>query len=126
MSLPFVPPGAVITVGASGNVAAGTAAASLAATAGYQNFVTGFQITSSGSTAAAVVDVTLTGLVGGTITYSYTTVAGATLKNDPLIVTFPTPIPATGANVAITLSVPSLGAGNAHTGVAIQGFRVPA
>jgi hypothetical protein len=119
-------PGAVQTGGASGNVANATAAASLAATASYLNYVTGFTITPGGSTAAALVSATLTGCVGGTQTFTVGTPAGATLIGTPLVVDFSTPIPATAANLAITISLPALGAGNTNAATTIRGFRVPA
>jgi hypothetical protein len=119
-------PGAVQTGGASGNVANATAAASLAATASYLNYVTGFTITAAGATAAAVVNATLTGCVGGTQTFTFTFPAGATVAATPLVVNFATPIPATAANLAITISLPAAGAGNTNAATTIRGFRVPA
>jgi hypothetical protein len=117
-----VPSSAVISA-SSGNVAAGTATATLAAQQGMLNRLCGFVITSSGSTAAAVVSPTVTGVKGGTMTYTYTTVAGATLANNPLIVTFAPCVPATAPNVAIVVSMPSLGAGSTNAAVVANGFQ---
>ena len=108
----------------SGNVAAATATATLAATQGYLNRICGFQITSSGSTGAAVVSPTVTGIKGGTMTFTYTTVAGATLANAPLTVAFSPCLPATGPNVAIAVALPSLGAGNTNATVSAQGYQL--
>lgn len=107
----------------SGNVAAATATATIAAIDGQTNYLCGFAITSSGSTAAAVVSVTVTGLLGGTQTYTYTSVAGVTLANAPLVVQFPACVQASGQNVAIAVSMPTLGAGNTNASVNAFGFR---
>lgn len=113
----------VATISASsGNVAAGTAAATIAAN-GQQNYLCGFSITSAGSTGATIVSATVTGLTGGTQTYTYATVAGVTLGNQPLVVTFQACLAATGPNVAITVSLPSLGAGNTNATVNAWGYR---
>jgi hypothetical protein len=116
------PRGATPVTASSGNVANASGAASLAAVAGKTNYVTGFQITSTGSTAAAVVAATLAGILGGTATYIYATVAGATLKNQDLLVRFAIPVPASAVNTAITITLPALGAGNTNAAVSIQGF----
>lgn len=108
----------------SGNVANASAVASLAAAVGLTNYITGFQITASGATAASVVDATVTGLIGGTATYSFTFPAGATVGATPLVVTFPQAIPASAANTAITVTLPASGAGGAHASVNVFGFRL--
>ena len=107
-----IPSGAQTAVASSGNVAAASAVATLAAPIeGKKNYVTGFLITSAGATAAAVVLGTITGLVGGTITFVYTAPAGATIAGSPYMVTFPIPIPAAVASSAVALTLPSLGLG---------------
>lgn len=108
----------------SGNVAAATATATISATAGVLNYITGFEVTGAGATAAAVVNVTVVGCVGGTMTYVYTAPAGATAGNTPLIVQFPSPLPATAKNVAIVVSCPSLGTGNTNNAVVAHGFQI--
>lgn len=118
------PAGAVAVAGSSGNVAAATATATIAAVAGKTNYLSGFSITGSGATAASVVTATITGLVGGTQTYVVPVVAGATLGNFPLDFDFYPSIPATATNVAITLSVPSLGAGNTNCAAVVYGYQV--
>ncbi len=111
---------AIIT--ASAVAAAAPMAPLLPAVAGQTNFITGFQITGGGATAASVIVVTLTGLVGGTRTYDIAVPAGAALGITPLVVEFSEPIPATGPNVAITLNVPSFGAGNTNAAATLEGF----
>lgn len=112
-------------VGASGNVAAAPAVATLAGVAGKTTYITGFEVTGSGATAASVVLVTMAGLVGGvTATYALAVAAGATVGNAPLIVQFSKPIPANAANTAITVTVPSLGAGNTNSAVVAHGYQL--
>src|SRR6266567_4522675 len=116
-------PGVDITA-SSGNVAAATATATLAAATGKVTYICGFAITSAGSTAAAVVSPTVANVITGTLTFTYTTVAGVTLANAPLIVPFTTRcIPANAPNTAIVVSVPSLGAGNTNTTVSAWGYQ---
>lgn len=108
----------------SGNVAAAIASATLAADATRQNFLCGFSITAGGATAGAVVNFTITGMIGGTMTYAFAAPTGAAVGATPLVVTFPVCIPATGDNVAIVASLPSLGAGNTNASVNIWGFKL--
>src|SRR5216684_6728136 len=109
---------AIIT--ASATAIAAAMAPVLPAVAGQTNFITGFQITGGGATAASVIVVTLTGLVGGTRTYDIAVPAGAALGITPLVVEFSEPIPATGPNVAITLNVPSFGVGNTNAAATLE------
>lgn len=113
--------GAAAVAASSGVVAAAVAAATLPAVAGQTNSVSGFQITGLGATGATVVVATLTGVLGGTQSYEVTVPAGATTAITPVIVSFNPPLPATGPNVAITISVPSFGAGNTNAEANIQG-----
>src|SRR5438270_371411 len=111
--------------GTSGSVAAATATATIAATAGKLNYLEGFDVTGGGATAASIVSVTVTGLQGGTLTYSLAVVAGATVNVNPLgglSVRFPQAIPATAANVAIAVVVPSLGSGNTNATAVAYGY----
>lgn len=118
------PAGATPITGASGTVAAATATATLAAVAGKTTYITGFQITSTGSTGAAVVAPTVTGVITGTMTYAYASVAGVTLGNQPLSIVFNPPVPASAVNTAIAVVLPSLGAGNTNATVNAQGFQL--
>lgn len=121
------PPGAAGTpsTAVTNSVSSGGAAAAnvtLAAQASKTNYVTGFQVTGGGATAASIITVTLTGLISGTATYFIAVPAGVTLGITPLVVTFPTPMPASGTNVALVLNVPSFGTGNTASASSIQGF----
>lgn len=118
------PLNAVALTKSSGNVAANTAAAALTPDADKQAFCAGFIISGSGATGALVVSVTLTGVTGGTLTFTYTAIAGAALANQPLAVAFDPPIAASSINQAITVSCPTLGAGNTNNTANIWGYQL--
>jgi len=107
----------------SGNVAAATATATLAAAVGKVTYICGFSITSAGSTGAAVVSPTVTNVITGTMTFTYASEVGATLGNPALIVPFTPCISANAPNTTIPVSVPSLGAGNTNTTVSAWGYQ---
>lgn len=118
------PRGATPVAVSSGNVAAAIASAALPAVAGKTNYISGFQITGSGATAGLPVSVTVTGILGGTLTYTYAAAVGALVANAPLNVKFDPPLPASAVNTAITVSCPTLGVGNTNNTANIQGFVV--
>jgi hypothetical protein len=108
---------------ASGNVAAAVAAATLAGAASLTTYITGFEVSGAGATAALPVTVTVTGTVSGTLSYTYTAVAGVLLANPNLVVQFCPAIPASAVNTSIVVSCPSLGAGNTNNTVVAHGYR---
>jgi hypothetical protein len=114
-----IPPvGANIT--ASATATTGAFSASLPAVAGKINNLCGFLITSGGTTTAATVSVTVTGLVSGTLNLAY--VAPATGQGK-VSLALPQCIGASATNTAITVSVPALGAGTTAA-AALWGFQV--
>lgn len=115
--------GGTAVAGTSGNVANASAAASLTAAASKTNYVTGVDISFAGATAASVVTATLTGLLGGTQSYSIAVPAGAAVQGTPLTLRFTPPHPASAANTAITITLPALGAGNTNAAVNIRGIQ---
>lgn len=118
------PPNTGVEITASsGNVAAATATATLAAATGKVTYICGLSITSAGSTGAAVVNPTVANLITGTMTFTYTSVAGATLANVPLVVPFTPCMPASAPNTTIVVSMPTLGAGNTNTTVSAWGYQ---
>lgn len=119
-----LPSGAVQLTAASGNVANATAAATLAASATKKTYIAGFQCTPGGSTGAALVVVTVVGVVTGTMSYVVGTPAGATLIGTPLNVQFNPPVPSSAINTAVVVSMPALGAGNTNAACAAQGFQL--
>jgi hypothetical protein len=109
--------------GASG--AAQTNTATLPATAGRTQYLEGFDVTGGGATAASIIEISVTGLAGGTIKFETNILAGATGPMNAqggFSVRFPEPLPATGQNVAIAVAVPSFGAGNTNASVVAYGF----
>jgi hypothetical protein len=104
----------------SGNVAAAAANAVLPGVAGKTTYIEGFDLTGYGATAASIILVTITGLAAqiGTLTFEVVIPAGVTTQiganNAPVSYRFPTPLPAAGLNSAITVNVPSFGAGNTN------------
>lgn len=118
------PVGATPVAGTSGNVANAQATATLSSAGSSTTYISGFAITSSGSTAAAVVTALVTGIGGGDLVYTYATVAGATTANAALIVEFPRPIPASAVNTPIAVVLPALGAGNTNATVVAYGYRL--
>jgi hypothetical protein len=118
----YITNGGNVTNGANVNVA-------LPAVAGKTNWITGFDISGSGATAASQIDVTITGLSGGTAHYGFTIPAGVNLAaplgaGGPVVgVRFPAPgLPANAANQAITLIVPGFGSGNLETSATVYGY----
>ena len=108
----------------SGNVAAATATATLGAVANQTTYITGFEVTGSGATAGLPVTCTVTGILGGTLSYTYSAAAGVLVANVPLIVEYSTPIPASAVNVSIVVSCPTLGTGNTNNTVTAHGFQL--
>lgn len=107
----------------SGNVANASAIATLAAAAGKNTYITGFQITSDGATTALCVNPTVVGAIGGTMTYTYCAPAGVLLSATPLIVPFPQPVISSAVNTAIVVTLPALGTGSTNATVVAQGYQ---
>lgn len=105
----------------SGNVAAATATATLTGKPGMSTYITGFVICGGGATAASVVQATVTGVTGGTMTLPIGIPAGATAGVN-FQVNFPLPIPSSALNTNIVVSVPSFGTGNTNAAVVAYGY----
>lgn len=118
------PTGATPVTATSSDVAAASAVATLPGVAAKTTYLTGFTCTSSGATAAATVDLAVTGTISGSLTYIYTTVAGATLTNPTYRIDFSLPIPASAVNTAIVVTLPSLGTGNLHAACNATGYQL--
>lgn len=115
--------GAVQVASSSGDVAAASAVATLAPAAGKTTYISGLTITGGGATGASVVNAVLSGTLGGSLTFNVPVPAGATLGITPIMVQFNPPIPASAANTAIVLTLPTLGAGNLHAAVSAWGYQ---
>jgi hypothetical protein len=94
--------------------------ASLSAVASKTNYITGFSVTTQGGSAAAGGAVTITGIITGTLTFEVGAAAGNPVQ---VYVQFPSPIPASAANTAITLTVPALGANTGAAACTIYGYQ---
>jgi len=116
------PAAATPIIAGSGNVANASAVATLTPTATTTMFITGFEVTGSGATAGLPVAVTVAGLKGGTQTYTYTYAVGALVPNQPLIVQFAPPLPASAVNTAIVVTCPASGAGGTNNTVVAHGY----
>lgn len=118
------PAGATILNAASGNVANASAAATLAAGATTTTYISMATITGAGATGASVVSATITGVLGGTLTYTVAVPAGVTTGITPLVLKFDPPLPASAVNTTIVVTLPALGAGNTNASVTATGYRV--
>jgi hypothetical protein len=114
--------GSTALIAGSGNVANASAAATLTGTATTTVYISGFEVTGAGATAASVATVTVAGLLGGTRSYTYTFPAGATVACTPLLVSFNPPLPASAVNTAIVVTCPASGAGGTNNTVVAHGF----
>ena len=107
----------------SGNKAAAVATTTLAASTTQLTFICGFSATGAGATAATAVNATITGVIGGTMTYVFAVPAGVDVPAQGLSVQFYPCIPTTAINTAIIVSMPSLGTGNAHAAMVAWGYQ---
>jgi hypothetical protein len=120
------PPGAPNTLQtAFCQTSTGAAAAqtiTVAALAGKQIYVTGFEVTGTGATGA--VNVVITIAFGGTTVANYDmeVVAGATTNQPNLIVEFTHPLVAPTPGTSCVFTVPTFGAGNTQASATIHGF----
>lgn len=121
-----LPAGATAVVASSGNVANAQAVATLAGAANMTTYISGFTITATGATVAAAVTPTVTGVIGGvTLSYTVAAIAGVNANLPTINVSFPYPIPASGTNTSIVVTLPALGGGNTNATVSAYGFRLP-
>lgn len=119
------PSGAIPVTASSGNVANASAVATLPASVGGRTtYITGFEITGSGATAALVVTVTVANTVSGTLSYTYVFSLGVAVVNQPLIVEFPKAIPGNASNTAIVVTCPASGAGGTNNTVTAHGYQL--
>jgi hypothetical protein len=106
----------------SGNVANASAVATLAGGTQQFTYLTGFEATFSGATAAVCVNLTITGGLGGTLTYPVCAPAGATLAGYPVGFEFIPPLRSSAVNTSFVVTLPALGAGNTNAAVNAHGY----
>lgn len=117
-----LPAAAVTAQKGSGSVAAAAATATIAAVAGKTNYLTGFLISGVGATAAGISTLTITGLLGGTITIPVAIPVTPAAVFVPW--SFASPMAASAVNTAISASVTSFGAGSTDASVTVTGYTV--
>jgi hypothetical protein len=118
----LTPPVTPQVVSASGGAQAN--AATITSAVGRMAYIEGFDVTGGGATAAGIVNITTSGLANN-LTYSMNVLAGVTgpvNAQGGVFLRFPTPIPASGTNTNITVTLPSLGAGNTNASITVYGF----
>ena len=106
----------------SGNVTNAAAVATITSGGNNFAFIAGFEITYGGATGALCVNPTVTGVLGGTMTYTVCAPAGVALIGTPLIVEFTPPLKAAAVNTNIVVTLPALGAGNAFASTVAHGW----
>jgi hypothetical protein len=117
---------AISPVQASATAAAAASNAALPAVAGKTNWIEGFDLSGCAATTGSTIAVTITGLLGGTMSFSVA-IQGAVTNpafggNGIYSVRFPEPLPASGVNTAITVNVPSFGAGSTAQSCSVYGY----
>lgn len=106
----------------SGNITNAVLTLTEAAVAAKRNFISGFDLTALGATAAKAVSVTLTGVQGGaTLSWLFVFPLGVAVIAAPLNIRFDPPLQG-AVNTAMTLSVPAGGAGNTNTQANMYGY----
>jgi len=96
--------------------------ATLPAAAGKTTYVTSLQASATGASAPSVVNVTLVGALGGTLSWQKVNPSGSEMP--VLSLNFNPPCPASALNTALVLTMPAAGAGTVGQSVSIQGFQL--
>lgn len=123
LNLAFDPSASQTPADAQASGAAAALAPSIGGAAGTTVFIQSLRITGLGATAGSEVTATLTGVLGGTINYPISVPAGVATPIAPVLDSWPgRGLEASGVAQAITLNVPSFGAGNTLAEAAIQGY----
>ncbi len=86
-------------------------------------FCSGFEVTAGGATGGSQQTVTVTGVLGGTLNYTFTVPTGVTVPATPLIVEFNPALAQNSPATAIAVNVPAMGAGNTGASVNIHGYK---
>jgi hypothetical protein len=106
----------------SGNVANASAVATIAGGAQSWTYLTGFEATFAGATAGQCVNLTITGTLGGTLTYPVCSPTGVTVQGYPFGFEFIPPLQSAAVNTSIVVTLPALGAGNTNAAVTAHGY----
>lgn len=117
------PPNAIPISNGSGNVANAAAIATLAGAPNLTTYLAGFSCQNLGATAASVVQISITGLTGGTLIYEFIFPTIPTIINTPPSAFIP-PIPASAPNTPIVVTMPAGGAGNLNASCNAWGYQL--
>lgn len=109
----------------SGLVNNATAAATLAGVSAKTTYITGFDCSAGGATAAAFVSIVVSGTITGSMTYRIAATNGSTFvpATSPLVVEFSKPIPASATNTAVVVTMGATGAGGTNAVCNARGFQ---
>lgn len=116
-----------VGVTASANGTTGATAATLPAVPGFTTYICGFNFGGSNATAGdSTTAVTVVGVISGTMTFAYTTIAAGVAIPPPLPLTvnFIPCEPASAVNTAIVVNGPALGTGATFAAVNAWGYQV--
>ena len=119
-----LPAGATMLAATSGKVANAVAAASLSAAASVTTYIRKLLVSVGGATAEGTADLTITGLLGGTVVIPVYVPANANQVNTFSIDFDVGGWPASAVNTAIAASLAALGAGNVSASVSVMGYRI--
>lgn len=115
-----IPPGAeYITNSTTGTT--GAVVGTLSAQSGRTTYICGFAATSGGTTTPTTGDLTITGTIGGTLHFAYS--SGSATAQGALGVPFPQCVPGTGPNTAIVVTVPANGTGTTESAISVWGYH---
>lgn len=115
---------AVSAIGNGSGLAANSAATAtlVAGGAGKRTWVSKIVVTGGGATAAGLVSLAVSGLTGGTRTYTLGVPAGVTVGVTPFVLDFGDGFPASADNTAIVATLDAFGAGNTAARVNMFGY----
>jgi len=109
---------------ASSTISANASAiATLPGAIGKTTYIAGFKCTASGATAGSPVTLTVVGVTGGTLNYTFTAGTGATVASQEVGDQFVPPLPSSASNTAIVVTLPALGAGNTNATCNARGYQ---
>lgn len=117
----LVPQAVPVVITATGGANA-SVVATMPAVPGWVNVIQGYDVTGTGATAAALVDITISGLPSA-ISHKAVVPAGVTALAERNV-RFPNGIQATAANLAVAVTLPALGLGSLSATVNVYGYRV--
>ncbi|MDB6085542.1 MAG: hypothetical protein JWN43_3423 [Gammaproteobacteria bacterium] len=122
---PFTARGACTPITASATGTTGAVVATLPAVAGKTTYICGFYYTGTNATAAnTATSVTVTGTIGGTMSFGFPTLAAAatTPNTIPVDEAFLPCVAASAINTAIAVNGPALGTGATQATVTAWGY----